>query len=89
VLKVDADKDGIGGDDTADAPRYLVATKARTITQRKLRGLWPTVTGYCAWKDLHLQGCALVGCVPSRGARLASPSDGRLQSLNAAARRVV
>jgi hypothetical protein len=38
VLKVDADEDGIGGDDTADALRYLVATKARTITQRKLRG---------------------------------------------------
>ena len=39
VLKVDADEDGVGGDDAADALRYLVATKARTITQRKLRGL--------------------------------------------------
>ena len=29
---------GIGGDDAADALRYLVATKPRTITQRKLRG---------------------------------------------------
>ena len=38
VLKVDADEDGIGGDDAADALRYLVATKSRTITQRKLRG---------------------------------------------------
>ena len=38
VLKVDADEDGIGGDDAADALRYAVATKARTITQRKLRG---------------------------------------------------
>ena len=38
VLKVDADEDGIGGDDAADALRYLVATKARTVTQRKLRG---------------------------------------------------
>jgi hypothetical protein len=38
VLKADTDDDGIGGDDTADALRYLVATKARTITQRKLRG---------------------------------------------------
>lgn len=38
VLKVDADEDGIGGDDPADALRYLVATKARTVTQRKLRG---------------------------------------------------
>jgi hypothetical protein len=38
VLKDDADEDGIGGDDTADCLRYLVATKARTITQRKLRG---------------------------------------------------
>jgi phage terminase large subunit len=39
VLKVDADDDGIGGDDAADCLRYLVATKSRTITQRKLRGL--------------------------------------------------
>jgi hypothetical protein len=39
VLKVDADEDGIGGDDPADGLRYLVATKSRTITQRKLRGL--------------------------------------------------
>jgi len=39
VLKIDADEDGIGGDDTADALRYLVATKSRTVTQRKLRGL--------------------------------------------------
>ena len=39
VLKVDADEDGNGGDDAADALRYLVATKARTITVRKLRGL--------------------------------------------------
>ena len=29
VLKADADEDGVGGDDTADALRYLVATKAR------------------------------------------------------------
>jgi phage terminase large subunit len=39
VLKVDADEDGVGGDDCADALRYLVATKARTVVQRKLRGL--------------------------------------------------
>lgn len=39
VLKVDADEEGIGGDDAADALRYLVATKPRTVTQRKLRGL--------------------------------------------------
>jgi len=38
VLKVDADEDGIGGDDAADCLRYLVATKPRTIIQRKLRG---------------------------------------------------
>ncbi len=38
VLKVDCDEDGVGGDDAADALRYLVATKARTIAQRKLRG---------------------------------------------------
>jgi hypothetical protein len=39
VLKVDADEDGVGGDDAADCLRYLVATKARTITARMLRGL--------------------------------------------------
>jgi hypothetical protein len=39
VLKVDADEDGVGGDDCADCLRYLVATKPRTITERKLRGL--------------------------------------------------
>ena len=39
VLKVDADEDGVGGDDAADALRYLVATKARAVSQRKLRGL--------------------------------------------------
>ena len=39
VLKVDADEDGVGGDDAADCLRYMVATKARTIAQRKLLGL--------------------------------------------------
>jgi hypothetical protein len=39
VLKVDADEDGVGGDDAADAMRYLIATKARTVTQRKLAGV--------------------------------------------------
>ena len=39
VLKVDCDEDGIGGDDAADVLRYMVATKSRTISQRKLRGV--------------------------------------------------
>ena len=39
VLKVDADEDGVGGDDAADCLRYLVATKAREIIVRKLTGL--------------------------------------------------
>ena len=38
VLKVDADEEGNGGDDCADALRYGVATKERTISVRKLRG---------------------------------------------------
>ena len=38
VLKVDTDEEGVGGDDCADCLRYLVATKSRTITVRKLRG---------------------------------------------------
>ena len=39
VLKVDADEDGVGGDDAADALRYLVATKSREVRVRKLRGV--------------------------------------------------
>ena len=39
VLKVNADEDGVGGDDAADALRYLVATKGREVRMRKLRGL--------------------------------------------------
>jgi phage terminase large subunit len=39
VLKVDADEDGIGGDDAADTLRYLVATKTRSVVMRKLKGL--------------------------------------------------
>ena len=38
VLKVDADDEGVGGDDCADCLRYLVSTKTPTITVRKLRG---------------------------------------------------
>jgi hypothetical protein len=38
VLKVDADEDGNGGDDASDALRYLVASKGRTISVRKLEG---------------------------------------------------
>jgi len=38
VLKVDADEDGVGGDDAADCLRYLVATKSRAVTQRKAAG---------------------------------------------------
>jgi hypothetical protein len=40
VLKVDADDDGAGGDDAADCLRYPVATRAREVSARKLRGLW-------------------------------------------------
>jgi len=39
VLKVDADEEGIGGDDAADAYRYLVAAKGRELRLRKLSGL--------------------------------------------------
>jgi hypothetical protein len=39
VLKVDADEEGAGGDDAADALRHLVATRGRTIRTAKLRGL--------------------------------------------------
>jgi hypothetical protein len=38
VLKVDANEEGVGGDDAADALRYLVGTKVREIVVRKLRG---------------------------------------------------
>lgn len=39
VLKVDVDDDGLGGDDAADALRYLLATKLPEVYVRKLRGL--------------------------------------------------
>jgi hypothetical protein len=39
VLKVDPDDDGNGGDDPADALRYLVGTRPAYCAQRKLRGL--------------------------------------------------
>ncbi len=39
VLKVDADEDGVGGDDAADTLRYLLATKTRAVEQRKLSGV--------------------------------------------------
>jgi hypothetical protein len=39
VLKVDADSDGVGGDDAADALRYLVATKRGSVRVMKLAGL--------------------------------------------------
>jgi phage terminase large subunit len=38
ILKVDADEEGNGGDDAADALRYLVATKPRMAYMRKLTG---------------------------------------------------
>ena len=38
VLKVDADESGIGGDDAADALRYMVATKVRSFVVKRLTG---------------------------------------------------
>ena len=38
VLKVDCDDEGMGGDDTADALRYMVATKPRKMIVERLRG---------------------------------------------------
>lgn len=38
VLKVDCDDEGEGGDDDADGFRYAVASKARKVTMRKLKG---------------------------------------------------
>ncbi len=39
IKKCDVEEDGVGGDDTADALRYLVATKPRELHVRKLTGL--------------------------------------------------
>jgi hypothetical protein len=39
VLKTNINEEGLGGDDLADALRYLVATRANRIYERKLRGL--------------------------------------------------
>jgi phage terminase large subunit len=38
VLKVDIDDDGNGGDDAADALRYLVATRAAGLVEKRLLG---------------------------------------------------
>jgi phage terminase large subunit len=38
VLKVDADEEGVGGDDCADCLRYMVATKVPTFVRRRLTG---------------------------------------------------
>jgi hypothetical protein len=38
ILKADTNDEGLGGDDAADACRYLLATKPREIFQTKLRG---------------------------------------------------
>jgi hypothetical protein len=38
VLKVDTDEDGEGGDDPADALRYLVHTRGRNCWVVKLKG---------------------------------------------------
>jgi phage terminase large subunit len=38
VLKIDCDEEGFGGDDPADALRYLVATFPRKGTMQKLKG---------------------------------------------------
>jgi phage terminase large subunit len=39
VLKTNPNEEGLGGDDAADALRYMVATKVSRIYQVKLRGL--------------------------------------------------
>jgi hypothetical protein len=69
VLKVDADEDGVGGDDAADALRYLVATKPRIIAQQKLRGLC-----CCGWVS-HTGDITFREAVP----RLGHPMPGSLQ----------
>jgi hypothetical protein len=39
VLKTDPDETGVGGDDAADALRYLIATQPRKICEKRLLGL--------------------------------------------------
>jgi hypothetical protein len=39
VLKVDADEDGVGGDDAADCCRYLVHRTIRSGWQARLKGV--------------------------------------------------
>jgi len=38
VLKTNTNEEGVGGDDAADALRYMVATESRKLYQRKLTG---------------------------------------------------
>lgn len=62
VLKPDADR--VGGDDAADALRYLVAAKSREVRVRKLRCEPP-----CAWTYVRLR---------LRSAAVAKPKKSRL-----------
>jgi len=39
VLKVECGGDGLGGDDKADASRYLVNAQERRVIERRLMGL--------------------------------------------------
>lgn len=64
MLKVDAGENGVGGDDVADALRYLVATKAWAVTQRQSRGLSALTPGASDQFDddgLHFR---VYGCIP-------------------------
>jgi len=56
LLKVDADEEGIGGDEAADACRYLVATKERELRLRKVEWAVRRRRSYSA-----LAGCGALG----------------------------
>ena len=57
---MDADEEGVGGDDAADALRYLVATKPREVRVRKLRELMTKAGGQRAkgWGESGI-GCII------------------------------
>ena len=59
VLKVDADEEGVGGDDAADALRYLVAMKSREVRgyPNELPGVSPVMLASAV--------AAVVGILPS------------------------
>jgi phage terminase large subunit len=86
VLKVDTDEEGIGGDDSADALRYLVPSRSRQIHVIKLRGVLMTrglIVSFsvaCGGPRWHSVAKELPAETTLRAFRLQLPNPSRLVS---------